>query len=368
MKCHIFFTIIGALINLPINTYADRRSALENRRSAFDAFVNARRNAQNALAAQAQKVKNILGVVLPCEMENTAPANGFKKNNIMKIIKRREVSTKKGCRNYCQDVNNSRNRLTTCTHAYFGKIDHAELVEIESFSALLSLMGANYDFCILYNGPIEKRHDYNGGSIIPVNCDPRSKKEIQKKATAIWDPVITCSAQYSQNPEEVFTCEYQKKLGVSRKDITSKSETEGESAATELGLTVGVEAEDPLGVAKASMESSMRFNYGNSYEWTTKSEKQFTDDLTISNTVTVVASPGKVVTICQPVGTVGSYEIHANLFRRCNSDNCYNCDDDDEYDYEYHSYDDDDDEYDYEYESYDVDVDEYDYEYGYGYD
>jgi len=262
MKCHIFFTIIGALINLPINTYADRRSALENRRSAFDAFVNARRNAQNALAAQAQKVKNILGVVLPCEMENTAPANGFKKNNIMKIIKRREVSTKKGCRNYCQDVNNSRNRLTTCTHAYFGKIDHAELVEIESFSALLSLMGANYDFCILYNGPIEKRHDYNGGSIIPVNCDPRSKKEIQKKATAIWDPVITCSAQYSQNPEEVFTCEYQKKLGVSRKDITSKSETEGESAATELGLTVGVEAEDPLGVAKASMESSMRFNYG----------------------------------------------------------------------------------------------------------
>jgi len=225
------------------------------------------------------------------------------------------------CQNRCKEA-----ELVTCTLAAYIPLETANKSRLVFRKNLFKPTS----ICTLYNAELDLSRANDERYILPVNCE-NEKKAIQQRASSHWVPLVTCIVEKSNNPEDrIKECSYTKRIGVSRSRSnaasTLTSTSGGISASAELGLTVGLEGGGPFGIAKASMETSLKQTVGGSASWSDVREEVFTttdkeDDWT---TVSIAGAvrPGETATMCQVVGRMDKFEIRSTLFKRCHSRGC----------------------------------------------
>lgn len=172
-------------------------------------------------------------------------------------------------------------------------------------------------YCVYFNGPMEVKSLDDETPPITIGrvfC-PNEIRSIQQKATATWRVLRTC---INQNNPDTIQCVYTKTVGVTKR--TSKTSSSEVSASVEMGVTLGMEASDPFGVATTSMSASLTTSFGTSQAFSSSSTFQESSTETISTGAPV--QTGKTVTICQAVGTMGQFTLNSPLTKVVQGGRC----------------------------------------------
>jgi len=87
------------------------------------------------------------------------------------------------------------------------------------------------------------------------------------------------------------------------------------------GVTLGMEVGDPMGVAKTSMSASLTTSLGATTGFS--SSETFEESTTESvSTGAPSVPPGKTVSICQAVGSIGEFTLNSPDFKVVDGDRC----------------------------------------------
>lgn len=194
--------------------------------------------------------------------------------------------------------------------------------------------------CLLLNGNIQYK---SANSLLqklqsgPVYCpSERLANARNTRARAEWTLLQTCSNGRGRDRD--ITCDYTRKVGISRSSARSavSSSSSGSGFSEEIGFAsefsamFGAEVGDPFGTLKLKLDASATFGF--SWKGQSSSSATFTQSVQSRNTAgsttsssygaSFKVSPGTTSSVCQPVGYVDDFVVHANRFKVVDGDRC----------------------------------------------
>lgn len=248
---------------------------------------------------------------MTCNHNNLAVSSG---NDLTDRLGIEGLYITSGCKRACQ---NSNKLIATCTAWQFSATGTGTSLTPGSNAGSIQI-----GKCALFNGNVQYKA-WRGSPLAdgrmltvvngPVYCPSERTANVRSAtAEAGWARLVTCAN--SRGRKRDITCTYSKTVGISKSTGQSKSQ----ETSAEFSMTYGSEVGDPLGTVKAKFEASASFGFS----WTDQSTTSATFKQTTTNTASFPVPPGSVSSVCQPVGHLDDFVVHANHFKIVAGNNC----------------------------------------------